>query len=84
MILAVISFLFIGIIVNNLKFNAPMKYNNSNMDVIKEYSFDSLIDDEPCKVRVNLSLTGKAVAIHQEYVYNRSNEKELKYQKHSN
>ena len=70
MVLATIAILFIGIIFNNLKFNAPMKYNNSNMDVIKEYSFDSLIDGESVKVRVNESLRGRAIAKHREWLYN--------------
>ena len=80
-VLGIIAILIIGIILDNHQFNSPRAYNNKNQDEIKEYSYDSNIDDNPCKVRINLSLQGRAVAKHKEYIYNRSNEKELKYSK---
>jgi hypothetical protein len=80
-VLGIIAILILGIILDNYQFNAPKSYNNRNQDEIKEYFYDSLIDDEPCKVRINLSLQGRAVAKYKEYIYNRSNQKELKYSK---
>lgn len=69
-VIGIVFIILVGITIDSLQFNKPHFYNNRNQDEIKEYSFDSNIDNEPCKVRVNLTLQGRAVAKHQEFVYN--------------
>jgi len=75
MILGIMLFLFIGILVNNWKFNSPLKYNNQNMDVIREYSFDSDVDDNKIKVRVNHTLVGKSIGNYKTWEYDNLNYK---------
>lgn len=53
-------------------------YYNFNNDVIKEYSYNTVIKDEDytINVRKNLTLEGRAVAKFREQVYNNTNKQD--------
>lgn len=74
----VLFIIMLFIIPSLFKAEEDLFYYNFNNDVIKEYSYNTIIKEEYfiINVRKNLSLEGRAVAKFREQIYNNTNKHE--------